>query len=145
MRLSLISTLVLSCLAASLVGGCRSDARPAITRAPTPVAQLLDLPANFPEDVPLPAQFRVDSVSDLGPLLVATLVTPEPVPQLFAESGRRMPAQGWRASAEIRHATGNAMRVYRKGEREVSLSFAPHRPGNDSVVTVQLRDPRRNL
>ncbi len=145
MRLSPLSTIVLSCLAAAIVGGCRSDARPAIERPLAPAAQPLNLPADFPGDVPLPARYRVDSVSDLGPLLVATLVTPEPISQLFAESGQRMPAQGWRASAEIRHATGNAMRVYRKGEREVSLSFAPHRPGNDSVVTVQLRDPRRSL
>ena len=145
MRLSSWTSIVLSCVAAALLGGCHGDARPAIERTPAPAAQLLNLPANFPGDVPLPTQYRVDSVSDLGTLLVATLVTPEPVPRLFAESGRRMPALGWQASAEIRHATGNAMRVYRKGEREVSLSFAPHRPGNDSVVTVQLRDPRRSL
>lgn len=126
----------------ALSTGCRGDARPLAERPPPAVLQL---PANFPDDVMLPAQYRVDSVSDLGPLLVATLVTPTPVPQLFAESGRRMPSRGWLASAEIRHATGNAMRVYRKDGREVSLSFAAYRRGTDSVVTVQLRDPQRRL
>ena len=145
MRLSSTPIFILTCLATLAAGGCRSDAPPAIEQAPAAATQLLDLPADFPGDVPLPAQYRVDSVSDLGPLLVATLVTPEPVPQLFAESGQRLPALGWRSSAEIRHATGNAMRVYRKGEREVSLSFAPHRRGSDSVITVQLRDPSRQL
>ena len=143
MRSPSLPWVVLSCCLA-LCAGCRGDARE-VAQRPPPASVLLRLPADFPGDVSLPAQYRVDSVSDLGPLLVATLVTPEPVSRLFAESGRRMPDQGWQAAAEIRHATGNAMRVYRKDQREVSLSFAPYRRGSDSVVTVQLRDPQRRL
>ena len=144
MHLSTKTCIILSCLLAMPAAGCRGDAPPQAERPSQPRTNLR-LPADFPSDVALPAQYRVDSVSDLGPLLVATLATPEPVPELFAEAGQRMHAQGWQAAAEIRHATGNAMRVYRKGEREVSLSFAPHRQGTDSVVTVQLRDPQRSL
>ena len=140
---SMAWVLLSGCMA--LCAGCRGDARQVAQRPPAAASVLLQLPADFPRDVSLPARYRVDSVSDLGPLLVATLVTPEPVPRLFAESGQRMPAQGWLAAAEIRHATGNAMRVYRKDQREVSLSFAPYRRGSDSVVTVQLRDPQRRL
>lgn len=143
MRLSLIATVVLSCLLA-LLAGCRGNA-PTQAESPARPAEILRLPTNFPADIPLPAQYTVASVSDLGPLLVATLATPEPVPQLFAEAGQRMPGQGWQQSAEIQHATGNAMRVYRKGEREVSLSYAAHRRGTGSVVTLQLRDPQRSL
>lgn len=143
MRLS-TKAFTLSCLLATSAAGCRGDAPPQAER-PAQAQASLQLPADFPGDVVLPAQYRVNSVSDLGTLLVATLATPEPVPELFAEAGQRMPAQGWQSSAEIRHASGNAMRVYRKGKREVSLSFAPHRWGNESVVTVQLRDPQRSL
>ncbi|MBP3984150.1 hypothetical protein J5837_06875 [Pseudoxanthomonas helianthi] len=144
MRLSSKACFILSCLLATSAAGCRGDAPPQAERPSQPETSL-QLPADFPADIPLPATYRVNSVSDLGTLLVATLATPEPVPELFAEAGQRMPAQGWQSSAEIRHATGNAMRVYRKGRREVSLSFAPHRGGNDSMVTVQLRDPQRSL
>ncbi len=144
MRLSPKACIILSCLLALSAAGCRGDAPPQAERPSQPRTNL-QLPADFPSDIALPAQYRVNSVSDLGTLVVATLATPEPVPELFAEAGQRMHAQGWQTSAEIRHATGNAMRVYRKGGREVSLSFAPHRWGNDSVVTVQLRDPQRSL
>ena len=144
MRLSLV-IVVLSCFAATLVGGCRGDTRSMAQRPPAQAPLSLHLPADFPEDVALPPRYRVDSVSDLGSLLVTTLITPETVPQLFAESGQRMSAGGWQQSAQIQHATGNAMRVYRKDGREVSLSFASHRRGDGSVVTVQLRDPQRHL
>ena len=143
MRASSLVVVGLCCLAASLASGCRGDARPMAERPPALLS--LHLPADFPGDVALPAHYRVDSVSDLGSLVVTTLVTPETVPQLFAESGQRMSAGGWQQSAEIQHATGNAMRVYRKDRREVSLSFATHRRGDGSVVTVQLRDPQRHL
>lgn len=145
MRLSSLVVVGLSCLVVPLASGCRGDARPVAERPPAPATLSLHLPADFPGDVALPAQYRVDSVSDLGSLVVTTLITPETVPQLFSESGQRMSAGGWQQSAEIQHATGNAMRVYRKDRREVSLSFAAHRRGDGSVVTVQLRDPQRHL
>lgn len=100
----------------------------------------LPLPPDFPKDVYLPAKYTVNSVMDMGGMSVVNMMSPQPVPELFAAAGKSMQDQGWKQVTAMQHASGNAMLAFEKEQRHVSLSFNANRQGAGTVVSVQRRD-----
>lgn len=103
----------------------------------------LALPADYPKDVYLPADYAVNSVMDLQGMNVLGLRAPGQVPALFADARKTMLAQGWKETMAMQHSAESALLAFEKGvpegeARVAMLSFGSD--GEDGVqVSVQLR------
>lgn len=89
------------------------------------------LPAGFPTDVPLfqPSSL-VDFASQPGGGISITLDTRQSYAAVRAAYPQQLAAAGWQAAGEER---------YRKGERELSVTFADNRPGCRIRLTAEAR------
>lgn len=158
------STLVVLGALALLVAasGCRqsreafadSALEPAAIRMPAPEApettarapalgargETLPLPADFPDDVYLPAGYRIDSLMDRGNLRVVSLRAPGRVSTLFDAARTSMDERGWKQTLAMRDAGDSAMLTYEKADRIAVLSFDDDARGADAVtMSLQLR------
>lgn len=160
------STLVFLGALALLVAasGCRqsreafadSALEPAAIRMPAPEApgatarepgpaldargETLPLPADFPDDVYLPAGYRIDSLMDRGNLRVVSLRAPGRVSTLFDAARTSMRGRGWKQTLAMRDAGDSAMLTYEKADRVAVLSFDDDARGAGAVtMSVQLR------
>lgn len=111
------------------------------TAAPAFVArpEALPLPEDFPDDVYLPAGYRIDSLLDRGSLRVVSLRAPGRVPALFDAARSRMGERGWKQTLAMRDAGDSAMLSYEKADRVAVLSFNGARDADAVTVNVQLR------
>ena len=103
--------------------------------------QALVLPADFPPDVYLPAEYAVGRVLDVDGVRVVSLTTGGRVPALFADAREAMLAHGWRQTLSMQHSGDDAMATYEKDARATVLSFTAH-PGGSVALSVQLRSDR---
>lgn len=102
--------------------------------------EALLLPTDFPDDVYLPSDYRIDSLMDRGNLRVVSLRAPGQVSSLFEAARSSMGERGWKQTLAMREAGDSAMLSYEKADRTTVLSFSD--PGDDRgavVVSVQLR------
>ncbi len=102
-------------------------------------AEALRLPADFPADVFVPDDYRVDSVMDAGAVQVISLRALGRVPGVFADARRAMRAQGWTQTLAMQNAGDSAMLSFEKDSRAAVLSFNPGHGGRDVAMSVQLR------
>ena len=105
----------------------------------------LPLPADFPGDVYLPADYAVNSVMDLHGVSMVNLSAPGDVSSLFKAAREGMRAQGWTQTLAAQHSLDAAMLAFEKpadgARRSATLSFNRHNGGGEVIVGVQLRQP----
>ena len=105
----------------------------------------LPLPADFPGDVYLPADYAVNSVMDLHGVSMVSLSAPGEVSSLFEAARDGMRAQGWTQTLSAQHSVDAAMLAFEKpaegARRSATLSFNRHNGGGEVIVGVQLRAP----
>lgn len=99
----------------------------------------LALPDDFPGDVYLPADYRINSLMDRGAMRVVSLQAPGQVSTLFGDARASMDQRGWKQTMAMRDATDSALLTYEKGDRAAVLSFNEDRSGG-VTINVQLRD-----
>ena len=109
----------------------------------TRAGESLPLPADFPGDVYLPADYAANSVMDLHGVSMVSLSAPGDVSTLFKAARDGMRAQGWTQTLAAQHSVDAAMLAFEKpaeGERRgATLSFNRHNGGDQVIVGVQLR------
>src|SRR3546814_4339037 len=105
---------------------CSSDLRalPAYTGQPAHATVLgargggeLALPDDFPDDIYLPADYRINSLMDRGTLRVVSLQAPGQVSALFGDARASMDLRGWKQVMAMRDATDSALLTYEKDDR----------------------------
>ena len=98
----------------------------------------LALPDDFPDDIYLPADYRINSLMDRGALRVVSLQAPGQVSTLFGDARASMDRHDWKQVMSMREATDSALLTYEKGGRAAVLSFNDDRSGG-VTINVQLR------
>jgi hypothetical protein len=168
-RPAVVAALLLSMVAPSLLSGCRQSrealADSAIGHAASPLkaasdndrvasgghvetlamqqGETLPLPADFPDDVYLPRDYRINSVMDRGGLRVISLQAPGRVPGLFGAARDAMDRHGWKQTLAMQDATDNAVLTYEKDRRAAVLSFNSGGGVRGVTMSVQLRGERQ--
>lgn len=99
----------------------------------------LALPDDFPADIYLPADYRINSLMDRGALRVVSLQAPGEVSALFGDARAGMDRRGWKQVMAMRDATDSALLTYEKDDRTTVLSFNDDRSGG-VTINVQLRE-----
>jgi hypothetical protein len=123
-------------------GGRMAVQRDAGTPA-VPRGETLPLPRDFPTDIYLPQDYRINSVMDRGDMQVISLQAPGRVSGLFGAARDAMDRQGWKQTMAMQDSTDNALLTYEKDKRAAVLSFNGG-PGIHGVtMSVQLRDEQR--
>jgi hypothetical protein len=93
------------------------------------------LPAGFPQDVYLPADYKVSSSMELPGAMVVSLETAGQVAAMAADASKRMQAQGWKQTMAMQNEGDNQMFVFEKEQRNATVSFSRE----DDKVTVGLQ------
>ena len=99
------------------------------------------LPVDFPDDVFLPANFRVSSVMDVGNARLVNLEAEGQVTTMFDAARADMESKGWTQTLAMQQADG-AMLGFSKDDREVAYTFSHHN-GEGLMVGIQIRGSRR--
>ena len=128
-------------------GTADRDGDQAVSRgAAMRAGESLPLPADFPGDVYLPADYAVNSVMDLHGVSMVSLSAPGEVSSLFEAARDGMRAQGWTQTLSAQHSVDAAMLAFEKpadgARRGATLSFNRHNGGDQVIVGVQLRQSR---
>ena len=81
------------------------------------------LPANFPKDVFLPAEYTVASAMEMPGALVIELDAPGQVNTLFATADKHMLAEGWKQRVSMQQTADTQVAIYEKENRSATLSL----------------------
>ena len=157
-RLPAIAKLAALALSVATLAGCPQSRESFVESAHEPAARVLPaytgqpargaasgartalaLPDDFPDDIYLPADHRINSLMDRGALRVVSLQAPGQVSALFDDARASMDKRGWKQTMAMRDATDSALLTYEKGDRAAVLSFNDDR-GGGVTINVQLRD-----
>ena len=95
------------------------------------------LPDDFPDDVQLPEQYAVVSVTTMGPTQSVVLRSDTPVAALFERFRTAQAGRGWEETVSMHGAEG-AMLGFRKGRRGVVANFRPDMEGR-TLVSLSLQ------
>lgn len=104
--------------------------------------EALTLPADFPEDIYLPDDYRVRSVMDMGGTRVLSLSATGTSAQLFADARDAMARDQWTLGTAMQHETNASMLAFEKDNRAAVLSFVGGKDG-DVQIGMQLRPLRQ--
>ena len=107
--------------------------RPAVARS-----DALLLPDDFPDDIYLPSDYRINSLMDRGSLRVVSLHAPGRVSALFDAARTGMGKRGWTQTLAMRDAADSALLNYEKGDRAAVLSFSDDPGAGGVTMNVQL-------
>jgi len=105
--------------------------------------ETLPLPKDFPADVYLPQDYRINSVMDRGDMQVISLQAPGRVSGLFGAARDSMDRQGWKQTMAMQDSTDNALLTYEKEKRAAVLSFNGGQGMRGVTMSVQLRNERQ--
>jgi ribosomal protein S6E (S10) len=93
------------------------------------------LPAGFPQDVYLPADYKVGSAMEMPGAMVVSLETDGQMAAMAADASKRMQAQGWKQTMAMQSDGDNQMFVFEKDQRNATVSFS----NDGETVTVGLQ------
>lgn len=96
------------------------------------------LPADFPDDVFLPATYGVSSVMDVGGARLVSLESEGTVAAMFDAARAEMERRGWSQTLAMQQAE-SAMLGFSLDERETTYTFSRHN-GGPLMVGIQVRD-----
>ena len=95
------------------------------------------LPAGFPTDVTLPADYKVVSVMTMGPATSVVLQSAEPASEIFTQLREGQADDGWKESMSMQGADGS-MLGFEKDGRTVLFNLRDDIDGQ-SVVSISLQ------
>ena len=98
------------------------------------------LPADFPKDVYLPADYKVESSMQMPGALVVSLAAPGQVSSLFADASKQMQAEGWKQTMAMQQSGETQMLAFEKENRSAMVSFDADA---DDTVKVSLQVTRK--
>lgn len=90
------------------------------------------LPAAFPQDVHLPAGYKVESSMQSNDAILLGLVVPGDLAKLASDTDQAMTGDGWKQQTAMQSAGGKLF-MYEKDKRSAMMSFAP---GEDGKVRL---------
>jgi hypothetical protein len=93
------------------------------------------LPASFPKDVYLPAEYSIDSVMEMPNAQVVSLAASGSAATLFADASKQMQAQGWKQTMAMQQSGSAQMLAFEKDRRSAMLTFDEQ----DGAVKVGLQ------
>lgn len=96
------------------------------------------LPADFPDDLFLPASYGVSSVMDIGGARLLSLESDGTVSAMFDDARTAMERSGWTRTLAMQQAD-SAMLGFSQGEREATYTFTRH-GDSQLMVGIQLRE-----
>ncbi|MGV8932333.1 MAG: hypothetical protein ACOH1R_09555 [Luteimonas sp.] len=99
----------------------------------------LPLPRNFPTDIYLPKDYRINSVMDMGDTQVLSLQAPGKVGEMFGSASAAMEKQGWKQTMALQNSTDTAMLTYEKEKRAAVMSFNRDLDQDGVTMSMQLR------
>ena len=99
------------------------------------------LPADFPDDLFLPARYGVTSVMDVGGARLVNLESDGALPSMFEAARQAMTGKGWSQTLAMQQAD-SAMLGFSQDGREATYTFTRHADG-PLLVGIQLRVDRR--
>ena len=98
---------------------------------------VLQLPDDFPEDILLPDDYAVVSVTTMGPSRSIVLRSDEPMTALYERFRTVQTGRGWEETVSVLGAEG-AMLGFRKDARGVVANFRPDMEGR-TLVSLSLQ------
>jgi hypothetical protein len=101
------------------------------------------LPADFPKDVFLPADYKVESVLEMPGAMVTHVQTGGSVASVAADADKGMQAQGWKQTMTMAQSEQAHIVMWEKGERHATLTIAGDGGQGDVQVGYQLATSRQ--
>ena len=95
-----------------------------------------ELPAGFPKDIWLPADYKVESVMDSTGFTMVSVHADGSIKEASAAAQKTMEGAGWKRTMAAQDDT-NSMLAFEQGDRNALLSFDRH-DERGVVYTVQL-------
>ena len=96
------------------------------------------LPADFPDDLFLPANYAVSSVMDVGGARLVNLESEGPVTPMFEATRTGMAEMGWSQTLAMQQPD-SAMLGFSRDGREATYTFTRHGTG-PLMIGIQLRE-----
>jgi hypothetical protein len=96
------------------------------------------LPADFPKDVFLPADYKVESALEMPRAMIAHVLTPGTVGAIAPAADKAMLAQGWKQSMTMVDSPQAHIVMWEKGERHATLTIAGDKAQGGVQVGYQL-------
>jgi hypothetical protein len=100
------------------------------------------LPADFPTDVYLPSDYKVESALEMPGAIVGHVLTAGSVASVGADADKAMQAQGWKQSMVMAQSEQAHIVLWEKGERHATLTIAGDKAQGGVQVGYQLAMPR---
>lgn len=92
------------------------------------------LPPDFPKDVYLPADYKVESAMQLPGATVVSVAAPGRMSALFADASKQMQAQGWKQTMSMQQSGESQMLAFEKENRSAMVSFDADENGGVKVA-----------
>lgn len=91
------------------------------------------LPGDFPDDIPLPAGYKVESMMETGSSRIIALLAPGDAQKLYAAASEGMQAKGWKQTVALQGDGQGGLLGYEKDGRKATLSFTPETEGKTAI------------
>ena len=92
----------------------------------------VSLPASFPKDVQLPAQYKVNSVMETGGAQIVSLSTQDAMDTLFNSLSSGMEGKGWKRELATQTSDGGAL-SFSKDNHNVAYYIAKNENGSTDL------------
>jgi hypothetical protein len=96
------------------------------------------LPASFPKDVFLPADYKVESAMELPNAMIVHVLATGTLEAIAPEADKAMQAQGWKPALTMADTPQAHIVSWEKGERHATLTLAGDAKQNGVQVGYQL-------
>jgi hypothetical protein len=101
------------------------------------------LPAGFPKDVYLPADYKVESAMEMPGAVITHVLTRGSVASVSSDADKGMQAQGWKQAMVMGQSEEAHIVMWEKGERHATLTIAGDTSQNGVQVGYQLATSRQ--
>lgn len=99
----------------------------------------LRVPADFPGDLYLPAGYKVENVTQIGPMSSVVLGLPGSPQAMAQEITGKMAAGGWQTAMSMQHGDG-AMVSFSKDKRSATYSLSPSQDGKLTLSVQHIKE-----
>ena len=96
------------------------------------------LPADFPKDVFLPSDYKVESALEMPGAMVTHVLTNGSVASVSSDADKNMQAQGWKQTMVMAQSEQAHIVMWEKGERHATLTIAGDKAQGGVQVGYQL-------
>jgi hypothetical protein len=101
------------------------------------------LPASFPKDVFLPADYKVEGALEMPGAVVTHVLTRGSVASVSSDADKGMQARGWKQTMVMAQSDEAHIAMWEKGERHATLTIAGDNPQGGVQVGYQLATPKQ--